>query len=483
MKRHRRTVANAVPFGRVTILAQVLAAAIVVGYLFSSTGVQIPFLTSSSYQLEAYAADADGLNPVNRPEVMIAGVQEGSVQSVTYSPRRREALIRLTLDGSARGKLFANATLRIFPRSPLNNLVVDISPGTPAAGPLRGSVIPNVAPAPVGFDQVLADMNAPDRTYAQIMIGTLGTMLRNRPGPLRDAILRVPTMIKNATTLSAELAARRRDLTELVGQLDQIVTATGQRGGQLTQALALARQTLTVTAARQRAIERALTALPGTLTQATAAFASVQQLARPLNPALVGLRSVTSRLPAAVADVRSLLPSLQSTLGELGNLTRQGTAPLQSLGRTLSVLSPTARSLNSSELLPTLARAVTTISQNKSKISEIERFWPSTFSTQNSISPLTRAVFLDAVPVNPKMFGLTSWSTFTPAMSSATAAARALRRAHPDLFNVPANLRAEPLPLLAAIALIDQRCQAHQLAACIVLQTVYAHPLQLLGSP
>ncbi len=474
--------ANSVPFARLTTAAQVILAMVVMWYLFSSIGVRLPFI-NPGYQVEAYVPDADGLNPVDNPAVMVAGVREGTVVGVTYSAARREALVRVNLAGGVKGKLFANASMRIYPRGALNNLVVDIAPGTLSAGPLRGAMILHSAPAPIGYDQVLADLNPNDRAYAQILIGTLAQMLRGRAGPLRNAIDRLPPLASSFNTVSAELARRREKLTELVGQLSSIVSATGQRGAELTDVIDRARQTLVTTGSQQDAIERALAALPSTLDAATSTFDGLRRLAAPLDPALVSLRSLTTKLPGAIESVRGLLPSLGDTIKSFGALSQSGAAPLASLNRTLQTLTPTALSLNSSKVVPLLSRTVSGVTQNETNISNIMRFWPSTFSEQNAISPLTRAAFLTVTPVDPQLLGLSSWSSSSPAMKAMTRAANRLRSIEPGLFQLPSNWSREPLAVTSVAALVARRCQLKQVAACVVLETLLAHPPKLIGAP
>jgi ABC-type transporter Mla subunit MlaD len=455
-----------------------LTAVIVAWFLFSSTGVRIPFL-QSTYDLTAYVPDADGLNPANRPEVLVAGVKAGSVTSVGYSTSRHTAVIHLALAGNVHGKLFADASISIFPRSALNDLVVDVLPGDPAAGPLRNGTITRSAPAPVNYDRLTGILDTDERTYVQIIVGTLDQMLRNRPGPLRDALSRLPSVTSAASVVSAELATRRRQLTELVGQLSEIVAATGDRGTQLTEAIGAARQTLAVTAARQRELERSISLLPSTLMHATTALTDVSRLAQPLTPALVALRPAARALPTAVSDVRGLLPAVGSTTGALSTLISQGSGPLGSLEQTLRLLAPTARQL--SPVAPFLAKTVRTITGNEQSVSNILRFWPGAISSQNALAVVTRAKFFTIVPVDPAVLGLPSSSGSGSATRALTRAAAALRVAHPELFDVPATMRDTPVTILALTALIDQRCQWGQDAACMVLSAIYHHPPRLLG--
>lgn len=471
MSRLRSRGHDAIPLARLSIAAQVLTALVVAYFLFTSTGVRVPFV-DRAYTVEAFVPDAAGLQPSNRPLVTVAGVKAGSVERVAYDTRRRQARVVLKLDADVRGKLFADASIGLVPRSALNDLVVDIRPGTPAAGPLRRGAIVAASPAPVGHDRLLGVLDADTRAYTQILVGALGELLRDRPGELRDAVHRLPTATGAVDRLAAQLAQRRRHLSRLVVNLDRIVSASADRSAQLTAALTAARRTLAVTARRQDEVRRAVAALPGTLTQADAAFGSLTRLGRPLDPALHDLRGTVERLPAALTAVRGLLPTVRSTTQRVDRLTRRGHAPLAALRTAATELGPVARQLRP---VPRLAaHTVRAVVDNKRGFSRILDFWPGTLSSQTAASVLVD-FSLVGVHANPRMLGLPGGTT-RAGTRRLDGLVRALRRRNPTLFDLPATLRRQPAPVAAVAALVNSLCSPKNPGACLLLSILAKNP-------
>jgi phospholipid/cholesterol/gamma-HCH transport system substrate-binding protein len=471
MSRPNRSAGNAIPLARLTIAAQVLMALVVAYFLFTATGVRIPFV-DRTYTVEAFVPDAAGLQPSNRPLVTVAGVKAGSVKSVTYDTRRRRARIVLRLDAAVRGKLFADASIGVVPRSALNDLVVNIQPGSPATGPLRGDTVITAAPAPVGADRPLGVLDADTRAYTQILAGTLNEVLRDRPGDLRDAVHRLPTVTSTVNTLAAQLASRRRHLSRLVTDLDRIISATASRSTQLTAALSAARRTLVVSSRRQDEVQQTVAALPGTLTQANAAFGSLDGLGRPLVPALDGLQGTVRGLPAALTAVRGLLPTVRSTTQRLDDLTRRGRAPLAALRSAATALGPVSRQLRP---VPRLAaHTVQAVVDNEPGFSRILDFWPGTLSSQNRIGVLVDFSLLE-VHANPRMLGLPGGSTGA-ANGRIAGLVRALRKRNPRLFDLPASLRRQSAPLTGVAALVNGLCSPKNPGACLLLSILAKNP-------
>lgn len=465
-----------IPFSRVTITAQIVTALIVGTFMFASAGVQLPLLTHH-YTITATVPDAAGLDPADRPTVTIAGVKAGSLKAVRYEPANGQARLELQLDENVKGKLFADASVRVSPRSALQDLVVDIDPGDPHAGPLREDRITRSAPTPVGADQVFSVLDADTRAYTQVLLDTLRQMTDGREGPLKTALRELPDTTDAVGKVSRQLAQRRHVLTQLVAELNTISQTTGRRGDQLAHAITQAERALTVTATQRQALSASIRALPDVLTQATGAFASLRALAQPLVPAATRLRPAARALPATLRQTRTLLPHMNHTINTLDELIVDGRAPLRSLTGAVRTLGPVTRDLQ--DTVPLVNAAVNSVTENKKIITEMLGFWPSTMSTANDLSILTRATFFRVLPIKPGAVGLPDGST--TATGSLKSAERQLRDARPELFSRPRSQGDINVALGVIQALVADRCRREQAAACQLLARLYAKPPRLLA--
>jgi len=464
-----------IPLARLTIAAQAVLAVVLCVWLFTSSGTRIPFV-DTPYVVRATIPDAAGLDASDHPEVTVGGVKAGFVTAVAYDRRSDGAQVTMKLDKQVRGKLFADAAAKLSPRSVLQDMVVDIDPGDPSAGKLRGDRITRAGATPLGYDRALGVLDADTRAYTQVLVGTLRQVVRHRAGPLRDAVDRIPGTVDTATVVSRRLADRRRELSELVSALDRIATATSSRGAQLTHAIRSARRTLAVTASRQEEIEQAIGQLPGTLTQADATFTALHRLGRPLIPALTRLRPAARALPTGLRELRRTLPVADKAVGDLDALVRTGRGPLRETRRATHELGPASRELAPAVTL--LDALVRNISEHQEAASAILKNWPGALSSATALSVITRVIFLRMLPVNPGAVGLPGSS---PArVASLRRATASLRRRRPDLFKAPRGSRAAPLPVVAVRALTADLCRKHNTAACTVLSMIYADPPGML---
>ena len=87
-------------------------------------------------------------------------------------------------------RIYRNATLLLRPKTQLQDMTVEVNPGTPASGHLRsGATIPLSQTAPnVNFDEFLAGLDAETRAYLQELLAGAGRRLQEqRQGVLGDA--------------------------------------------------------------------------------------------------------------------------------------------------------------------------------------------------------------------------------------------------------------------------------------------------------
>jgi len=473
----RRTPARSLPLTRTTIVAQVLLALVVTGFLLTSTGVRLP-VRDTGDEVRIVLPDAAGLDAADRPTVTVAGVRSGAVRDVRYDATRRVAVVRITLDAGVRERLFADAAASMTPRSALNDLVLDIDPGDPSAGPLHGTTVHAARrSAPTGYDRVLGVFDDDTRAYAQLLVGTLREATRNRPGPLREALRELPGVTDDLTALATRVNRRRATLRRLVGEVDRIVTATGRRGAQLTRAIGSARRTLAVTAERRTELRAGIERLPRVLAHAETAFGELDRLGATATPALRALRPAARALPAGVRGLRAALPAVDAAVADTGALVRDGRAPVRALDATVRELGVSMRTLRPA--VPALQALVDGIRDVAPAIRSMVTFWPGTLSSADSLGVTTRAIFFRVVDIEPRAFGLPAGGGSAEDRRLLALTDR-LEHLRPELFS-GAGDAGRPAVLRAARALLADVCRRGQDFACSLVALVDSDPPEVLG--
>ena len=341
------------PFGRTVIVLGMVAAIAFVGYTLTKKTIRLPGSTDP-YKIEVEFTDAKGLDRVDEPGAAVAGALVGRVTETHYEDGR--AVATLTLDPEVRGKVFADATAELRPASAIQNLIVNIDPGSPDAGPLPDDQRIGLGSTTgfVAIDELTSILDADTRAYAQILIGELARGVRGRDDDLHAAIDRLAKVTDEAAPISRALATRRELLARLVGDLDTVTSTLADRSVELGNVVAAGSNTLAVTAARERELAEATRLLAPTLERAGDSLSATADLAEILVPALDRLVPAAGGLGDAAVRLRGLLPRASELVGQFDRLTKRGAEPtdllLQGtyrLSAKIDRLLPTARDLAS----------------------------------------------------------------------------------------------------------------------------------------
>jgi virulence factor Mce-like protein len=319
--------AGRIAWGRVAITVQILVAVVFVGYTLTKKSIRLPF-SSEPYQVRVEFTDAQGLDRLDEPAAAVAGTPLGSVTDVEYSDG--QAVATLTFKDEVRGKLFADASVSVRPASALQNLLVNVDPGTPEAGPL-----PEDAPIPasrttgyVTIDELTSVLDADTQAYLTILIEQAEVALRGREGRIRQALGQVGELTDAATPLSEALADRRELLTKLVGEFETVVQTVGDRGRLLAEAIDAGNATLALTSERQGELAQMTRDLGPVLAQTQVSLASARQLATALLPALDLLIPAAEPLAAGLQKMNALLPRAEALTDRFEELSEDGREPL-----------------------------------------------------------------------------------------------------------------------------------------------------------
>lgn len=318
-----------VPYARTTLLIQLIAALVFVGYTLTKKDTQLPF-SEEPYEVQVMLDDAQGLNPVKEPAAGVAGVNNGKVTEAEVA-ENGQALVTLRFGSEMRGKIFADATAFVRPTSALQTLIVNVDPGTPAAGVLPEGEIIGAANtrSSVHIDELTGLLNADTQAQAQVLISEAAIALEDREPELRRILAEVGELTGSATPIAEALAERRRLLTKLTDNMDALFTTLGQRGNQLADAIGAGSETLAVTSGREAELAGATRELAPTLSETSRALGATRSLSEALVPALDEVLPVASQIEPAARNFRDVLPKLDNLVGTADRLIDDGARPVE----------------------------------------------------------------------------------------------------------------------------------------------------------
>ena len=330
-----------------------VALALVVGaYIVDHQRLRWPW--EDVTRIEAVFSNAQAVTPGQGQTVVVAGVQVGEVGEVRLEDGR--AVVEMILDGDELGPVYDNATILLRPRTGLNDMSLQLDPGSPPARELKdGDRLPVAATLPnVNPDEVLAALDADTRRYLSVLVNAGGEGLDGNGETLRKVLKASQPALEQTARVTQAIAARRRELRRLVHNLGELSEATASRDDRLASLVDASATVLDAIGSREDELERAVGRLPGALGATRTALRDTRALAAEAAPALGDLLPLAHELQPALSASRPLLRDAEPILrNDLRPLVRE-TVPLlrdlqpsvRNLERTTPNLVTTGRDLN-----------------------------------------------------------------------------------------------------------------------------------------
>ena len=282
------------------IVGLVVVTVFVGGYILLNERLSIPFISPSTYTLNASFQTAQAVTPGQGQSVRISGVQIGLITGVTL--KNGEGVVQMSIDKKYEGLIRENWTALIRPRTGLDDMFVELSPGigsSPSAP--SGYTIPvsNTMPV-VNLDEILDSLDADSREYLDLLVNGAGQGLQKNGGnELAQVMERFEPTHQDLARLNGAVAQRGRDLQQLVNSLRRLNDALAAKQTQIVQLVDSSEKVFGAFASEDSNVSRAVGDLPGTLQQTTATLAKVQAFANALGPAAVNLLPAVKAIPAA----------------------------------------------------------------------------------------------------------------------------------------------------------------------------------------
>jgi phospholipid/cholesterol/gamma-HCH transport system substrate-binding protein len=260
----------------------------------------VPFVGSDFVNRDLVIQTAQSVTPGQGQGVAIAGVKVGEVAKVRLVNGQAVITMKIRRKYST---LYRNASALLRPKTGLNDMEIELDPGTARAGkaPANWKVPIDQTLPNINADEVLSALDGDTRDYLRLLLAGAGQGLQGRSRDLANAFRRFDPTNRDILLLTKGLAKRRVEIARSIHNFSLLTQAIGTKDRQLAELVDASNAVFQAFANQDSNLRQTIQLLPGTLQNAQLNLNKADRLARTLGPTLGALR------PAA----RALGPTLQ----------------------------------------------------------------------------------------------------------------------------------------------------------------------------
>jgi phospholipid/cholesterol/gamma-HCH transport system substrate-binding protein len=293
------------------VVTIVVIAAASAGYILDHERLTLPtwfpVLGHEHFTLKGEFITAQATTPGQGQSVTIAGAKIGEISSVELHEGR--AVVSMSLNPTYARYIYHDATMLLRPKTQLQDITVEVDPGTPAAGRLAsGATIPISQTSPnVNLDEFLSSLDADTRNYIQLLLAGAAQGLNGNSRNLSAAFKRFSPFARDIAELGHELAARHTYIARGLHNFRLLIEALGSKDKALAELVDSANASLGAFAQQDRAVQSTLHQLPGVLHETKQGLAKLGAAARVAGPALTALHPFAVALGPALEQTQPFL--------------------------------------------------------------------------------------------------------------------------------------------------------------------------------
>jgi phospholipid/cholesterol/gamma-HCH transport system substrate-binding protein len=329
------------------VLAGLFAVTVILVNQRASLPSWVPLIGTDFFHLEADFSTAQAVTPGQGQSVDIAGIKVGEVSGVNL--QNGHAVVSMSIDNKYAPLIHDNASLLLRPKTGLNDMVVEVDPGTTSAPEMKeNTTVPLASTQPqVNPDEILASLDADTQQFLKLLLANGAEALdpaQGRDVKLSNALRRLDPFARDISRISGALATRRQNIANSIHNFQLLSTELGNRDQDLVNFVDSSNAVLGSFAKEQASIRSAVAELPATLQQTKGALTSANAFALQSGPALK--KSIPGAKATAPA-LRALRPFFQQTAGPIQNqirpFTKQVASPVQhvaQIGQGLGTATP-----------------------------------------------------------------------------------------------------------------------------------------------
>jgi phospholipid/cholesterol/gamma-HCH transport system substrate-binding protein len=281
------------------------------GYFLSHERFNPPWENKRS--IYATFQESPAISPGNGQEVRIAGVEVGDIRSASVTGDGK-ALVEMRIDNNY--PVYDNARVVLRPKSPLNEMYIELNPGGPPAHklPENGRLPVTNSQRPIQFDELFGKFDSDTRAALTGLLSESDVALAHAPQDLPKGLREGSRVLGDLQPVTAELGKRRENLARLVTALSQISHATGRDDARLSRLAGSLHSTLGTVAGGDRSLDAALAQLPALSDKLRSATGEVGALSGQLDPTLDDVKQASGVLPGALGRFNKSVGALDRTV-------------------------------------------------------------------------------------------------------------------------------------------------------------------------
>jgi phospholipid/cholesterol/gamma-HCH transport system substrate-binding protein len=337
-----------------TIAIIVLAAVGVVMTLWiftqqkASLPAWVPIVGEEFEHISGEFTTAQAVTPGQGQAVDIAGIQIGKVTSVDLEDGH--AVVGMDIEPKYMELIHPDASLLLRPKTNLNDMVVEVDPGTAKGHVKDGYNFPLSSTEPnVNLDAFLATLDADTRNYIQLLVAGGAQGIGGRGRQFGNALRRLQPFAHYVADLNKAVATRRDALAHVIHNFGLLTTELGRHDVAIERWVSSSKGALGNFANQQHAIQEILAEFPSTLSTAESAFASANRFSKAAGPALTGLIPQAQALkPALKANQRLFEQTTVPIRDQIRPFTRQVRPVLTHANQGSAAFSKTVRGFGNS---------------------------------------------------------------------------------------------------------------------------------------
>ena len=221
----------------------------------------LPFVGQEFEHISAEFSTAQAVTPGQGQAVDIAGIQVGKVTSVELEDG--EAVVGMDIEPKYMELIHPNASFLLRPKTGLNDMIVEVEPGTGKDHVKSGHRFTQAQTEPnTNLDAFLSALDGDTRQYIQLLVAGGAQGIGGRQTQLSQALRRFQPFVHYTARLNKAIAARHVELARVIHNFGQLTGELSQHDSEIRRFVSSSDDALGNFAHQQVAIEEALRRIP-----------------------------------------------------------------------------------------------------------------------------------------------------------------------------------------------------------------------------